>query len=103
MSATPSDWTGQALCAQTDPELFFPEKGQPSREAKATCLRCPVRVACLDWALEHDERFGVWGGISERQRRELRRRGVSAVQALALVADGDLGAAAERSTSGDAA
>jgi len=60
------------LCAQTDPEVFFPEKGGSVREAKAVCTGCPVRVQCLEYALAHDERFGVWGGTSERERRRLK-------------------------------
>jgi len=65
-------WWFAGLCAQTDPELFFPEKGGSVREAKAVCAGCPVRVQCLEYALAHDERFGVWGGTSERERRRLK-------------------------------
>jgi WhiB family redox-sensing transcriptional regulator len=61
------------LCAQTDPEAFFPEKGGSSREAVRICQRCEVRPECLAYALAHDERYGVWGGLSERARRRLRR------------------------------
>lgn len=60
------------LCAQTDPELFFPEKGGSTREAKRICGRCGVKAECLEYALAHDERFGIWGGLSERERRRLR-------------------------------
>ena len=67
-------WHEQALCAQTDPEAFFPEKGGSTREAKRVCAKCDVREECLDYALGHDERFGIWGGLSERDRRKLRRR-----------------------------
>jgi WhiB family transcriptional regulator, redox-sensing transcriptional regulator len=66
-------WQERALCAQTDPEAFFPEKGGSTREAKRICLGCEVRDACLDYALAHDERFGIWGGLSERERRRLKR------------------------------
>jgi WhiB family transcriptional regulator, redox-sensing transcriptional regulator len=66
-------WQDRALCAQTDPEAFFPEKGGSTREAKKICLGCEVRHECLDYALEHDERFGIWGGLSERERRRLKR------------------------------
>lgn len=66
-------WQERALCAQTDPEAFFPEKGGSTREAKLVCMRCDVRSECLDYALQHDERFGIWGGLSERERRRLRR------------------------------
>lgn len=67
-------WQERALCAQTDPEAFFPEKGGSTREAKKICLTCEVRDECLQYALEHDERFGIWGGLSERERRKLKKR-----------------------------
>ena len=67
-------WQGLALCAQTDPEAFFPEKGGSTREAKKVCLSCEVRVECLEFALAQDERFGIWGGLSERERRRLKKR-----------------------------
>ena len=66
------EWQERALCAQTDPEAFFPEKGGSTREAKRVCMSCEVRVQCLDYALENDERFGIWGGLSERERRRVR-------------------------------
>ena len=69
-------WQEQALCAQTDPEAFFPEKGGSTREAKKICTGCEVKAQCLEYALANDERFGIWGGLSERERRRLRRRAV---------------------------
>ena len=69
-------WQERALCAQTDPEAFFPEKGGSTREAKKVCLSCDVRAECLEYALRHDERFGIWGGLSERERRKLKKRAV---------------------------
>ena len=69
-------WQERALCAQTDPEAFFPEKGGSTREAKKVCVSCEVRGECLDYALAHDERFGIWGGLSERERRKLKKRAV---------------------------
>lgn len=66
-------WQADALCAQTDPEAFFPEKGGSTREAKRICEGCEVRSQCLEYALANDERFGIWGGLSERERRKLRR------------------------------
>ena len=69
-------WQERALCAQTDPEAFFPEKGGSTREAKRVCLTCDVRDECLQYALGHDERFGIWGGLSERERRKLKKRAV---------------------------
>jgi WhiB family redox-sensing transcriptional regulator len=67
----------RALRAQTDPEAFFPEKGGSTREAKKVCLTCDVRAECLDYALQHDERFGIWGGLSERERRRLKKSMIS--------------------------
>jgi WhiB family transcriptional regulator, redox-sensing transcriptional regulator len=67
-------WQERALCAETDPEAFFPEKGGSTREAKKICTGCEVRAECLEYALTMDERFGIWGGLSERERRRLRRR-----------------------------
>src|SRR5215469_7819696 len=66
-------WQDRALCAQTDPEAFFPEKGGSTREAKRVCRSCDVRAECLELALANDERFGIWGGLSERERRRLKR------------------------------
>ncbi|MER5495113.1 WhiB family transcriptional regulator [Streptomyces sp. LE64] len=66
------DWD-RALCAQTGAEFFFPEPGSSVREAKRICRMCDLREACLRYALTHDERFGVWGGLSERERFALRR------------------------------
>ena len=66
-------WQTDALCAQTDPEAFFPEKGGSTRDAKRICASCEVRAQCLQYALANDERFGIWGGLSERERRRVRR------------------------------
>ncbi|WP_125132613.1 WhiB family transcriptional regulator [Microbacterium sp. 10M-3C3] len=70
----PLAWQSDALCAQTDPEAFFPEKGGSTRDAKRICTTCDVRDQCLEYALQNDERFGIWGGLSERERRKLKRR-----------------------------
>ncbi len=67
-------WQTDALCAQTDPEAFFPEKGGSTRDAKRICTSCQVSAECLEYALQNDERFGIWGGLSERERRKLKRR-----------------------------
>lgn len=72
--AVEQEWQDQALCAQTDPEAFFPEKGGSTRDAKKVCASCTVRSECLEYALSNDERFGIWGGLSERERRRLRKR-----------------------------
>lgn len=65
-------WRDSALCAQTDPDTFYPEKGGSTRPAKRLCGSCEVRQQCLDYALTNGERFGIWGGLSERERRRLR-------------------------------
>ena len=71
--AVEEQWQDRALCAQTDPEAFFPEKGGSTREAKRICQGCEVKPECLEYALHNDERFGIWGGLSERERRRLKR------------------------------
>lgn len=63
-----------ALCAETDPEMFFPEVGQSTRDAKRVCMGCEARTECLQWALDHDAQFGVWGGLSRHQRLRLQGR-----------------------------
>lgn len=68
------DWTG-ALCTGCDPDLFFPTRGEQTKQAKAVCFRCPLRERCLDYALDNFEKHGIWGGMSEQERRvEWRRR-----------------------------
>jgi WhiB family redox-sensing transcriptional regulator len=59
-----------ALCRSVDPELFFPEVGVMwmAADAKKVCRRCEVQAVCLQWALDHDEEFGVWGGMTRNQR-----------------------------------
>ncbi|CCG04947.1 Transcription factor WhiB [Blastococcus saxobsidens DD2] len=74
--AETQSWQERALCAETDPEAFFPEKGGSTREAKKICTGCEVKAECLEYALANDERFGIWGGLSERERRRLRRRAI---------------------------
>ena len=66
------DWRDEALCAQTDPEAFYPEKGASPRDAKKVCDRCPVQAACLEYALTTDQRYGIWGGRTPAQRRALK-------------------------------
>ena len=73
LAAIEDDWRNLALCQQTDPEAFFPEKGGSTREAKKVCGRCEVRAECLELALENRELHGVWGGMSDRERRRLLR------------------------------
>jgi WhiB family redox-sensing transcriptional regulator len=71
------DWVQKALCKDEDPELFFPvgatgPAASQIRAAKAVCIRCPVRLECLEWALATAQDAGVWGGLSEDERRALR-------------------------------
>ena len=77
VSADPEEedagWQERAPCAQTEPEAFFPDKGGSTCEARRVCGSCEVRADCLGYALEHDEWFRIWGGLSERERRRLKR------------------------------
>ena len=66
-------WVAQALCAQTDPDAFFPEMGASPKVGKRVCVGCDVRGECLEYALKHDEQFGIWGGLTVRERRRLAR------------------------------
>lgn len=68
------DWHERARCAETDPEQFFPEKGGTTRPAKNVCAHCEVRIDCLAYAIDHDEEYGIWGGLSTRERQALKRR-----------------------------
>jgi len=84
-----SDWRARSACLQADPELFFPigSTGPAVRqvnEAKRVCGSCPVRSACLEWALEARQDHGVWGGLTEDERRSLRRRSARHRTAVAV-------------------
>lgn len=74
------DWRHDAICRGEDPELFFPVGTSgpallQTEQAKAVCCRCPVTEECLAWAFESGQDAGVWGGMSEDERRAVRRRG----------------------------
>lgn len=74
MTYAPAAWVRDAVCAQTDPELFFPDKGQPGDEAKAICRSCPVLAQCRLYALNSPIALdGIWGGMSAKERRDRRR------------------------------
>jgi WhiB family transcriptional regulator, redox-sensing transcriptional regulator len=73
-TAPDKSWQKHANCLGVDPDLFFPERGASTSEAKAVCRGCVVREACLEYALGNGERFGIWGGMSERERRRIRRQ-----------------------------
>lgn len=71
-------WRTNAICRDTDPELFFPvgTTGQALLQiakAKGVCCQCPVKVECLDFAMETNQDTGIWGGTSEEERRKLRK------------------------------
>jgi len=69
-----TSWQDMANCLGVDPDLFFPERGASTREAKEVCRGCVVRDDCLEYALVNGEKFGIWGGMSERERRRIRRQ-----------------------------
>ena len=64
-------WQADASCRGVDAELFFPQTDEDAETAKAICETCPVRLTCLAFALERNERFGVWGGLTEKERARL--------------------------------
>ncbi|HEY5650735.1 MAG TPA: WhiB family transcriptional regulator [Acidimicrobiia bacterium] len=66
-------WQDYANCRGADADLFFPERGASTRRAKSICSACDVRMDCLEYALINGEKFGIWGGMSERERRRVRR------------------------------
>lgn len=78
----PEPWMKDARCTETDPDLFFPEQGGDAadrvRNAKKVCASCTVSKDCLAYALEHNERSGIWGGLTERERRGLQSDGSAA-------------------------
>ena len=74
-------WQDLANCRGADADLFFPERGASTRAAKTICRECQVRVECLEFAIVSSEKFGIWGGLSERERRKIRRqRAITAEQ-----------------------
>jgi WhiB family transcriptional regulator, redox-sensing transcriptional regulator len=66
-------WQDFANCRGADPDLFFPERGASTRTAKQICRECGVQDACLEFAIVSSEKFGIWGAMSERERRKIRR------------------------------
>lgn len=67
----PLTWQLQANCIGVDPDLFFPERGASTKEAKAVCSDCIVIEECLGYALQNGEKDGIWGGLTERERRRI--------------------------------
>lgn len=76
-------WQDHANCLGVSPDLFFPERGASLKEAKEVCRGCVVREECLDYAIRNVERWGVWGGMSERERRSIRRQQKAQAKAAA--------------------
>ena len=70
----PGSWRRQGNCLGVNADLFFPERGEPTAPAKKVCFGCVVREDCLEYALEAGEKWGVWGGLSERERRRIRQQ-----------------------------
>lgn len=68
-----TSWRHNANCLGVNPDLFYPERGQSTREAKTVCQGCEARGECLEFALQNGEKFGIWGGKSERERRRIRK------------------------------
>ncbi|MBM7824884.1 WhiB family redox-sensing transcriptional regulator [Arcanobacterium pluranimalium] len=66
-------WMEDALCAQTDPDIFYPEKGGSTAPATSVCNSCSVRAECLDYAVTNDIRHGIWGGTSDNDRKRMSR------------------------------
>ena len=67
-------WRQRAACRGIDPDIFYPASEEEADEAKAICAQCPVREACLEYALANRERDGVWGCATERERRRMIRQ-----------------------------
>jgi WhiB family transcriptional regulator, redox-sensing transcriptional regulator len=74
-------WQDLANCRGADPDLFFPERGASTRTAKSICRECSVQDECLEYAIVGSEKFGIWGGLSERERRKIRRQRAVAASA----------------------
>ncbi|WP_216677729.1 WhiB family transcriptional regulator [Streptomyces sp. MNP-20] len=70
----PDAWQDDGICAQTDPESFFPTEGRSARPAKKICAGCPVRHECRAYALARPELYGIWGGLTRVERGRLRGR-----------------------------
>ena len=66
-------WMEDALCAQTDPDIFYPEKGGSTAPATSVCNNCSVRAQCLEYAVSNDIRHGIWGGTSDNDRKRIAR------------------------------
>jgi len=76
-------WQDYASCRGADADLFFPERGASTRKAKGICAECQVQVDCLEFAVTKSEKFGIWGGLSERERRKIRKARAMELQRVA--------------------
>lgn len=83
-------WMGDAACTGVDVDLFFPAQGDPTEPAKRVCAACRVRVECLEFALVNNEQFGIFGGVSAKQRRRVRRERGMAAEAVGGPRSGSL-------------
>jgi WhiB family redox-sensing transcriptional regulator len=82
----------RGVCAQTDPDSFYPDRGESNKPSKKVCNECEVQPECLEYALENEEPFGVWGGLSERERRKIiRERKVAEKAAEASLGGAEVG------------
>ena len=70
---TSEEWKLEGVCRTVDPDLWYPENSSPAWEAKRLCRNCPVVTQCLEYALDNKEMFGIWGGLSPRERQRIRR------------------------------
>ena len=84
LAVEPLGWQDFANCRGADADIFFPDRGASTRVAKQICAACQVRVECLEYAVRRGEKFGIWGGLSERERRKIRKQ--RAVEAAAKAA-----------------
>ena len=80
------DWRADAACREADVNVFFPTTDEEAGPAKAICAACPVRTECLEFALATRQEDGVWGGLTEIERRRLRRRRQAAARAARAAA-----------------
>ena len=85
LSVKDRPWIAEAACRGLDTEIFFPVSEEDEGEAKLVCQTCPVQAQCLDWALRTRQEDGVWGGLGERERRQVRRRRVERKDPLSLI------------------
>lgn len=84
------EWQDDKACTPEDSDLFFVERGVSTEPARQICGGCEVRPDCLQYALDHGERFGIWGGVSERGRRRIRGMGITAMQYFQGVDNGTI-------------